>query len=320
MDHPTAGEPPSHGYPPAYEHAPHPPRTGPGEPHRQSLRRALAITGSWMLVELVGGLLTNSLALVADAGHMLSDFGSLALSLAAIHLAGQAAPAQRTYGNYRLEILAAAVNGATLVAIALYIFYEAAQRLAAPPPVQSGLMMGVAGAGLAANLACIHVLSRAEARDNLNLRSAFLHVAGDAMGSVGALGAGALMYLFGWYLADPIIGMAIGVLILAGALRITRDAAHVLLEGAPRTADLARVRQGLSQIPGVQEIHDLHIWTITSGIHAFSCHLVLEPGYRGRSHEVLVTASRWVREHLGIQHSTIQVEEKSLRPHEDPKV
>lgn len=289
-----------------------------GEGNKKALAIALSITSAIMLLEFFGGLWTNSLALLSDSGHMLSDAGALALSLFAVWLAAKPASPRRTYGYHRFEILAALFNAATLFVIAVFIVIEAYHRWSDPPTVASGAMMGIAVIGLAANLASAWTLTRkGDVKDNVNLRSAYLHVLGDALGSVGAIVAGLLMYFFGWYAADPLISVFVALLILRGAWGVMKHTLHVLMEGTPSGVDQAEVKRTLSGIPGVVDVHDLHIWTITSGLDSLSCHLLIEDG--GDSQAVLQEAVSTVERRFRIAHATIQVETSQL-VHADLKV
>ena len=275
---------------------------------------ALTLTCIFTLVEFAGGWLTNSLALMADAGHMLTDAAALGLSLFALRFATRPATAQKTYGFQRVEILAALVNGVTLVLISLVIFYEAYERIFSPPLVKSGPMLAVACVGLLINLVCASALHGSHST-NLNVRGALLHVIGDALGSVGAIVAGILMLTRGWYVADPLISFVVGLLILYNSWRLVKDSVDILLEGTPAHIDLETVRSALNSVEGVASIHDLHIWTLTSGIHAMSCHAVV----RGNDdrHQILEQLSDIVRRRFEIDHTTIQLEEVSLRHQEN---
>jgi len=265
-----------------------------------------------MVLEFAGGLLTNSLALLSDAGHMLNDAAALALSLFALKLSGKAADARKSYGYHRFEILAALANGAALFVIAIVIVKEAWGRLFAPPEVDGGTMTLIAAAGLAANLAAAWVLLRnSDVKHNVNIRSAFLHVAGDALGSVGAIAAGAMMAWFGWYLADPIASVFVSLLILRGAWSVTRQAVHILMEGTPAAIDLADVRRTLEAIDGVRNVHDLHVWTITPGMDSLSAHLLIEDGRDEQA--VLQEALTAMETRFGIEHCTIQIETNRLK-------
>lgn len=288
---------------------------GHGHNHAHGLKRegnqvalawAFGITAFIMVAEAVGGWLTNSLALMSDAGHMLSDTASLGLSLVAIHFAAKAASPSKSYGYRRLEILVALANGAALFMIALAIAWEAWHRFFEPPTVASAPMMGIAVIGLLANLASAWVLLRqGDVKDNLNLRSAYLHVLGDALGSVGAILAGALMYFFGWYIADPIVSVMVALLILRGAWGVVSQSVHILMEGAPSGADVEDIVAALKSIEGVCNVHDVHVWTVTSGYDVFSGHIVVCKGTD--ISRVIETGSTLLEKNFGIRHSTIQV-------------
>ena len=285
-----------------------------GHQPTKALWIALTLTCIFTLVEFAGGWLTNSLALMADAGHMVTDAAALGLSLFALGFATRPATARKTYGFQRVEILAALVNGVSLVLISLIIFYEAYERLLSPPLVKSGPMLAIACAGLVINLLCASALHRSHST-NLNVRGALLHVIGDALGSVGAIVAGILMLTKGWYMADPLISFVVGLLILYNSWRLVKDSVDILLEGTPEHIDLETVRRALNSVEGVASIHDLHIWTLTSGMHAMSCHAVV-CGKDDR-HHILEQLSSIVRRRFEIDHTTIQLEEVSLRHQEN---
>ncbi|MGO4547170.1 cation diffusion facilitator family transporter [Paenibacillus sp. 2TAB23] len=298
----------SHGHH-GHSHAPN---------NKAGLLIALIITAGIMVLEFVGGLVTNSLALLSDSGHMLSDTAALALSLAAMWFAVRPRSSSRTYGFHRFEILAALLNGVTLFVIAAFIVVEAIKRFGEPPTVASGTMMIIAGIGLLANLASAWFLMRkADVKDNLNVRSAYLHVLGDAIGSVGAIIAGILMSLFSWYIADPIISVIVALLILKSAWGIIKSTVHILMEGTPANVDAEQVEKTLLRIPGVKDVHDLHIWTITSGLDSLSCHLTVDDSVDCQS--VLQQAISQIADEFHIEHTTIQVE-KSLLKHSECKV
>jgi cation diffusion facilitator family transporter len=273
---------------------------------------ALIITAGIMVLEFVGGLITNSLALLSDSGHMLSDVSALILSLVAVWFAARPASAERTYGYHRFEILAALFNGVTLVVISVFIIWEAIGRMFDPPAVASGSMMLIAAVGLLANLASAWALLRkGDVHNNLNVRSAYLHVLGDALGSVGAVLAGLLIYLFDWNIADPIISIVVAVLIVKSAWGVLKHTVHILMEGTPVNVDEQAVRAALGGLEGVVDVHDLHIWTITSGLDSLSCHLQVTDDTDCQ--QVLQTAIALIEERFGIQHSTIQVESSRIR-------
>ena len=279
------------------------------EGNKSALAWAFGITLVIMVAEVVGGWLTNSLALLSDSGHMLSDAASLGLSLIAIRFAAKAASPSKSYGYRRLEILAALANGVALFLIAIAITWEAWHRLYEPPTVASGPMMGIAVIGLLANLASAWVLlQQGDVKDNLNLRSAYMHVLGDALGSVGAIVAGALMYLYGWYIADPIVSVLVAVLILRGAWGVLSQSLHILMEGAPAGADVVAVISALESIEGVCNVHDVHVWTVTSGYDVFSGHIVVAKGTN--IGQLIANASVMLEKNYGIRHSTIQVLEE----------
>jgi cobalt-zinc-cadmium efflux system protein len=290
----------------------HPPHRGEGHPaaSRASSRRRLAITlalvSGYMVAEVVGGLLTNSLALLADAGHMLSDAAALALSMFALWIAeGKPATPTRTYGAYRAEILAALANGATLLAIAAWIVVEAVQRLRAPAEVEAPGMMAVAAGGLAVNLVALSLLHGFRG-ENLNLRGAWLHVLTDALGSVQAIAAGALLWAFGWDWVDPAASIAIALLVVWSAWGLLSAAVAVLMEAAPRHVDVDRVRAELAAVAGVLDVHDLHVWSISSGFDCLSAHVVAAPG---TANEALLAELRaLLHDRFGIGHVTLQLE------------
>jgi cobalt-zinc-cadmium efflux system protein len=280
-----------------------------GTQNRRRLAIVLVLAATYMVAEVIGGLLTNSLALLADAGHMLSDVASLALSLLAIWIARRPATPQHTFGYYRTEILAALVNGATLVAISIYIFYEAFHRFGEPPEVQGALMMAIAIGGLLINLTGLWILSAGK-EESLNMRGAWLHVLADALGSVGAIAAGALIWLFGWNWADPVASVLIGVLVLVASWNLLKETVLVLMEGAPGNVDPDEVRNAIRSVPGVLGVHHLHVWTITSGMVALSAHVVVEASRFGQ--QALEEVNRPLHERFGIAHTTIQLETEGL--------
>ena len=262
----------------------------------------------YMAVEVVGGLWADSLALIADAGHMFSDAGALGLTLLAMRFARRPATTQRTYGSYRAEILAALVNGATLVAVAMYIFIEAFERLRTPPEVQGGLMLAVASGGLLVNGAGLWILHNGHDA-NLNMRGAWLHVLTDTLGSLQAIIAGALIWAYGWYWVDPLASVLIGLLVIYSSWSLIRQSVAVLMEGAPGHINVDDVRSALLALPHVANVHDLHVWTITSGFVALSAHVTC-PG--DHNHDSLLSqAQRMLAERFGIRHTTIQIDRDS---------
>ncbi len=258
-----------------------------------------------MFAEAAAGWVSGSLALVADAGHMLSDSASLALALVAQHIAQRPRSSTRTFGSRRAEVLAAFVNGIALAVTALLIVHEAVGRLVEPHVIGGPLMLATAVVGLLVNILAAFVL-RPGGTDNPNTRAAFLHVISDALGSVGAIGAAVLVMAAGWNRADPIIGMLIAVLILWGAWRLVKETTAVLMEGAPEHVDVVALEETIRAVPGVRDVHDLHAWTISDGFHAVTAHLVL----RGNRHgtEVVADVATAIREHHGIDHVTLQPE------------
>jgi cobalt-zinc-cadmium efflux system protein len=268
------------------------------------LTLTLVLVATYMLAEVVGALLSNSLALLADAGHMLTDVAALALTLFAMRVARRPATAQHSYGFFRVEILAALANGSTLVAIALLVFIEGIRRLAHPPEVVGSMMLAVAVGGLAVNLACLGLLHRGRG-ESLNLRGAWLHLLTDTLGSVQAIVAGSLVAFAGWRWADPVASLLIGVLVLISAWGLVRDSLAVLMEGVPGHLDLDRVREAMLEVDGVASVHDLHVWTIASGFVALSAHVVPRPGTDER---LLWRVQEMLHVAFGIHHTTIQVE------------
>lgn len=280
--------------------------------NKKALVITLGVTTIIMLVEFFGGLWTNSLALLADSGHMLADATSLALSLVAIHFATRAASPNKTFGFYRFEIMAALINAVTLFVIAGFIVYEAIGRIAEPPTVASGSMIFIASIGLLANvISATILLKKSDVESNLNMRGAYLHVLGDLLGSVGAIIAGILMYFFNWYIADPIISVVVALLILKSAWGVFRSSVHVLMEGTPPTIDFYEVKETLERIPGVQVVHDLHIWTLTSGLDMLTGHVVIDDD--ADEQVVLQQAIDAIYHTYKIEHTTIQIEKSTIR-------
>ncbi len=274
----------------------------------RGLTIALVLVASYMLAEVIGGVLARSLALLADAGHMFSDAASLALALWAIRIARRPRDARRTFGWHRTEILAALANGIALVVVAVYIVIEAWGRLRAPQEVDGPLMMAIATGGLAVNVAAMAALHRGRS-ESLNVRGAWLHVVADTLGSVQAVAAGALIWAFGWNWVDPVAGALIALLVAASAWSILRDSIGVLLEGAPAHVDAHEVQRALEGVPGIVDVHDLHIWTITSGFEALTVHGRVDVGAAGRDRDaILAEAQSMLRERFGIDHATIQLE------------
>ena len=273
--------------------------------NQKRLAWTLGLVVVYMFAEVVGGWLANSLALLADAGHMLSDAASLGMSLFALWIAGKPPTDERTFGYYRAEILAALVNGATLGAMSIFIFWEAYKRLGEPPSVQGPLMMAVATGGLVINIAGLFILHGGKS-DNLNVRGAWLHVLGDTLGSVGAIVAGGLIWGWGLYWVDPLASIVIGLLILYSSWELLKETVAVLMESAPGHIDVDEVRNAIKEVDDVVGVHDLHVWTITSGLVSLSVHVdVEEIDDYGRC---LAALRKMLSEKFGIEHSTIQIE------------
>ena len=267
---------------------------------------AFLLTTSFVAVEFIAGIISGSLALISDAGHMLSDAGGLGMSLAAITLAtGGATAAHRTYGWYRLEILASLANTVLLFAVAAYVVFEAIQRWGTDHEVAATPMIVVAVVGLVINLVCFRLL-QAGAKESLNLRGAYLEVVADAVGSVGVLVGAAIIALTSWYWVDSVIAIGIGLFILPRAYKLGRDSLRILVESAPAHIDVDDVAKDLEGLDGVLEAHDLHVWTITSGMDAMSVHLQVEEGYD--THAVLDRSREVLRDRHHISHATVQVE------------
>jgi len=284
---------------------------GQGDASAGNLRKlviVLSLSFGYMVAEAIGGYVANSLALLADAGHMLSDVAAIGLSLFAVWIARRPPTAQRTFGYQRMEILAALLNGGTLVAISIYIFVEAWRRLASPPEVQGPLMMGIAAGGLLVNLVALAVLNRGHRGqgESLNMRGVWLHTLTDALGSVQAVGAGLAIWLFGWRLADPIASALIGCLVVYSSWALLRETLAVLMEAAPGHIDVDQVRAELLDVREVRDVHDLHVWTITSGMNVISAHVVVQSG--ADPSVVLDDLETCLRGDFDIEHSTFQLE------------
>ena len=264
----------------------------------------LALTLTYTVAELVGGLLSNSLALLADAGHMMTDDMALGLALAAAWFGRLPPDRERTYGYQRAEILAALVNGVVLVVICVFLFWEAWRRLLAPPGIDSALMAAVAAGGLSVNVAGILLLRGV--REGLNVRAAYLHVLGDLLGSVGALGAAGLIGFFGLTWADPLASLLIGGIIIVSSTRLVLQSVNVLMEGVPAHLDTRDVRRCLLETEGVADMHDLHLWSLAGGAPILTAHLVVDHSVSSR--KVLREATRALEERFGITHATLQIE------------
>ena len=276
---------------------------------RRSLVTALVLITGYMGAEVVGGILSGSLALLADAGHMLTDAASIGLALLAMHFAERPPSARRTFGYRRIEILAALLNALTLWLIAAWVIVEAWHRFRDVPDVDGGLMLSIGAVGLGVNVLAAWILRRS-AEDSVNVEGAFRHVMADLLGSVGVVVSGVLVWAFGWTLADPILSVVIGVLILLSTWRLLAKVVHVLLEGAPDHVDVPLLCRELQAVEGVVEVHDMHVWTISEGYDALAAHVVADPDYPGSGLEPVLRRLRAVASRdFGIQHVTIQVEQ-----------
>ena len=277
------------------------------ERNRKALLIAIGITGVIMVVEFVGGYLSNSLALMSDAGHMLTDIMSLGLSLFALQLATRTPSSTRTYGLYRMEILAALINGTTLILLSVYIIYEAYTRFIAPQMVKSETMLLVAVIGLVANGIAAWAMVRSS-KESLNLRGAYLHILGDALSSIGVIIGGIIIYFFQWYLVDPLISVAISLVILRGAFTLVKDSANILLDAVPEHVNLGEVQSSLTAIAGVKGLHHVHLWTLASGIHSLSAHVLVDDIQMSDTGHIIQDINRLLEEKYRISHTTIQLE------------
>lgn len=277
--------------------------------NKKILRLSLTIITLFMIVEVIGGFWTNSLALLSDAGHMLNDSISLAIALAAFHFSSQKPDAQKTFGSKRFEILAAIFNGVALIGISLYIFIEAVQRFVDPPALATTGMLIISVLGLLINLLVAWIMSRGgKQEDNLNMRGAYLHVLSDLLGSIGAIAAALLILFFGWGWADPLASVIVALLVLRSGYYITKAAVHVLMEGTPSDVDIEQIVRTIQTNEAVLGLHDLHIWSITSGYNALSCHIVVKDDMTVRESESIREQLDHDLKHIGITHATIQVE------------
>ncbi|AIC96471.1 MULTISPECIES: cation diffusion facilitator family transporter [Shouchella] len=279
-----------------------------GQANKRNLLFAMLIIGSWMFIQFIGGLWTGSLALLADAVHMFNDFANLFISFLAITLAAKAATKTRTFGNHRYEVLSSLLNSVMLLVIAFFIVREAIGRFIEPEAVMGGGMIILAFIGLLANLGAMYVLMRGDVKNNLNMRGAYLHVLSDTLGSVAAVIAGIIILTTGWYLADPILSILIAFMIALSAIRLLKDTIHVLMEGTPSHIDIDEVNAELRSIDGVKRVHDLHIWTITSGMDRLSAHVIIDADRKIDSQDVLMHANDYFRKKLHIENTTIQIE------------
>lgn len=290
----------AHGHAHDHDHAP----TVTADSEKR-VRWALLLTAGFMLAEIVGGIVSGSLALLADAGHMFSDSASLAMALVAFRLGARSPDRQRTFGYRRFQVLAAFVNGLTLFAIAIWIVYSAIERLVSPVDVLAVPMMSIAVIGLLVNIAAFAILHRGD-QGNINLRGAAMHVMGDLLGSVAAIAASLIILFTGWNAADPLLSMLAAALILRGAWQIVRRSAHTLLEGTPDGVEVARIREALEALDGVESLHDLHVWGLTPQDPLLSLHLVVRDD--ADHARVLRQAYALLRERFGISHATLQLE------------
>ncbi|HKP84901.1 MAG TPA: cation diffusion facilitator family transporter [Blastocatellia bacterium] len=273
--------------------------------NRQRLTFVLALTVGYMIAEVVGGFLTNSLALLSDAGHMLADVAGLVLAMLALWFSARPITTSKTYGYYRMEILAALANGVALVVISLLISYEAFHRIKSPEKVEGVEMMLIAAGGLVVNVISAWLLYPAS-EENLNMRGAFLHVIGDALGSVGAIIAGVVIIFWGWTIADPVISVLMCLLIIYSSWQLIRESVNILLEGTPSHINIGAVIAAMHEVAGVSDVHDLHVWTISSGKEALSAHVTLEEGAAHRA--TLEALQARLRKDFNIDHLTIQIE------------
>ncbi len=268
---------------------------------------AIVLTSATLIAEIIGGIMTNSLALLSDAAHVFGDVFALALSWVAIYLSTLPPTSKRTYGYHRAEVFAALINGVSLLGVSGWIFYEAVHRVMAPEPVKSLPMLVVAVLGLLVNLGVAWIFMK-ESRDNLNVKSAFLHVLSDAMASGGVIIGGAIMYFTGWYIVDPILSFAIALAILAGAGRVTYEALHILLEGTPKNIDIDKVGARIEEFNFVKDVHDLHIWSICSDYSSMSAHVYVDVQSIRAVQNALGSINDMLSDDFGIVHTTIQLE------------
>jgi len=282
------------------------------ERNRKALLIAIGITGLIMIVEFIGGYLANSLALMSDAGHMLTDIMALFLGLVALQLATRTPSSTRTYGLYRMEILAALINGTTLILLCAYIMYEAYERLASPQEVNTRTMLLIAAIGLIANGIAASAMRRSS-KENLNIRGAYLHILGDAMSSIGVMLGGIVIYFSKWYFVDPIISVLICMVILRGAFVLVKDSANILLDAVPKGIDLNEVQQSLKTISGVKDLHHLHLRTIASGMYALSAHVLIDDILMSRTAQIIADINHLLAEKYRISHTTIQLECENCR-------
>ncbi len=276
---------------------------------RKNLLIVLGLTAAFMVAEAAGGVLSNSLALLADAAHMLTDVGALALSLFALKFAQRPATPEKTYGYLRFEILAALLNGVGLIVLSIFIFIEAWKRFRQPVSIDGGLMLAVAAVGLVVNIVAALLLHRS-AGESLNVRGAYLHVLGDLLGSIGAIAAAAIILSTGWTPADPIISVLVGALIVVSSWNLIRESVDILLEAVPSHLDLEEIRTAIRDIDGVVAVHDLHVWTVTSGFFAMSGHAIVADIEQAQA--VLTEIHERMHDRFGITHVTVQVEQRRI--------
>lgn len=277
--------------------------------NKKTLTISLIIITAYMVIEVIGGLITNSLALLADAGHMLSDAISLFIALMAFKFSSKVADYGKTYGYKRFEILAAVINGITLILIAGYIIYEAIERFQNPPEVASGGMLVIAFIGLLVNALVAWIMMRgSDVKENLNMRGAYLHVISDMLGSVGAIVAALLIMFLGWSWADPLASVIVSILVLRSGFLVTKSSVHVLMEGTPVNVEIEKVKEKILNTDGIHSIHDLHLWTITSGLNVLTCHAVVDEKMSIGESGMMLRKIEHDLEHLNVQHVTIQLE------------
>ncbi len=291
----------------AHNHTPLPTNNTPGSTIEGRFGLALALTGLILAAEIIGGLWTGSLALLSDAAHVFMDMFALALSYGAIRLAALPASGSHTYGFHRMKVIAAFINGATLLLIAFEIFREAWERFQNPAPILAGPMLMIAAIGLIVNLVVVFVLKEHD-HDDLNTRAAFLHVLGDALASVGVIIAGVVILFTGWLWVDPLVSVLIAGIILLSSGRVLRQSLHILNEGAPEGLNVTEVGQAMRQVSGVNEVHDLHVWTVSPGYVALSAHVVLADQVLSQTGPVMAELKEIIAHQFGIEHTTIQFE------------
>lgn len=278
---------------------------GASRANEKTLWCVLALTSSYLIAEIIGGIVTRSLALWSDAAHMLTDSVGLAIALAAIRIARKPADRKRTFGYYRFEILAAAFNATILVGVAIFILWDAVQRLIEPVPIHSTGMLLVASIGLLVNFISMQLLRRGS-RGSLNLKGAYLEVWSDMIGSLGVIAAALIIRFTGWLWVDAVVAAAIGLWVLPRTWILLKESLNILLEGIPKGVELDDIEQGLLAVPGVAAVHDLHVWALTSGKNSLTVHLVLAPG--GEEQSVLTHARQMLADKFSIHHTTVQVE------------